>query len=157
MIHRTGIPGPDSLSTLSTTTELLQLLLPEEATSIAVEPTPSTDNIPEGEDTKPGIATKAEDAKAEGTGDSTIKQDPEKPTQSEGFEQTVTLKKGELFGLFDVEELKPTPEISVSVAQMKTFLKANSEDEFTLKVLEKRLEVREIELFLPDVYLVLFN
>ena len=80
---RNSIPGPDHLSTLSTTIELLQLLLPEDSVEV----------IPDQED--------------------------------EAMEG---------------EALKRTTEISISAAQMRTFLKYESEDG-PLKTLEKRLEV----------------
>ena len=82
-LPRRSIPGPDHLSTLSTTIELLQLLLPEDSAEV----------IPDQED-----------------------------ESMEG------------------EPLKRTTEISISAAQMGTFLKFESEDG-PLKTLEKRLEV----------------
>lgn len=82
-LPRNSIPGPDHLSTLSTTIELLQLLLPEDSVVV----------IPDQED--------------------------------EPMEE---------------EALKRTTEISISAAQMRTFLKYESEDG-PLKTLEKRLEV----------------
>lgn len=82
-LPRNSIPGPDHLSTLSTTIELLQLLLPEDSAEV----------IPDQED-----------------------------ESMEG------------------EPLKRTTEISISAAQMRTFLKFESEDG-PLKTLEKRLEV----------------
>ncbi|CAH3176041.1 unnamed protein product [Porites evermanni] len=79
-----GIPGPDNLSTLSTTIELLQLLLPEDSAEV----------IPDQED----------DAMEE-------------------------------------EPLKRTTEISISAAQMRSFLKFDSAaEDGPLKTLEKRLE-----------------
>ena len=83
-LPRNSIPGPDHLSTLSTTIELLQLLLPEDSAEV----------IPDQED--------------------------------DGMEG---------------ESLKRTTEISISAAQMRTFLKFDSEDG-PFKTLEKRLEVR---------------
>ena len=82
-LPRNSIPGPDHLSTLSTTIELLQLLLPEDSVEV----------IPDQED--------------------------------EAMEG---------------EALKRTTEISISAAQMRAFLKYESEDG-PLKTLEKRLEV----------------
>lgn len=82
---RNSIPGPDHLSTLSTTIELLQLLLPEDPADV----------IQEQED--------------------------------ESMED---------------EPLKLTTEISISAAQMRSFLKFDSAvDDGPLKTLEKRLEV----------------
>lgn len=77
-----SIPGPDHLSTLSTTIELLQLLLPEDSVGV----------IPDHEDVP-----------------------------------------------MEEEALKRTTEISISAAQMRTFLKYETEDG-PLKTLEKRLE-----------------
>ncbi|XP_032239256.2 protein virilizer homolog isoform X2 [Nematostella vectensis] len=78
----TGIPGPDSLSTLSTTTELLQLLLPDDAThgtiagdlmasdapttSKSVDPAPTDNSIP-GPEGDPSATTN------ESTKESTLK------------------------------------------------------------------------------------
>lgn len=82
-MHRNTIPGPDNLSTLSTTIELLQLLLPE---------------------------------------------DPAIPDQDEEA--------------MEGEPLKRTTEISISAAQMRSFLKFDSSvEDGPLKTLEKRLEV----------------
>lgn len=77
-----SIPGPDHLSTLSTTIELLQLLLPEDSAVV----------IPDQED---------------------------EPMEGEALQRTT--------------------EISISAAQMRAFLKFESEDG-PLKTLEKRLE-----------------
>ena len=86
MLHRNGIPGPDNLSALSTTIELLQLLLPEDTS---------------------GVITDQEDPDA-----------------------------------MEEELLKRTNEISISVAQMRNFLKFDSSiEDGPLKTLEKRLEV----------------
>ena len=38
MFFRSSIPGPDNLSALSTTTELLQLLLPEDPSQVSPPP-----------------------------------------------------------------------------------------------------------------------
>lgn len=84
-LPRNSIPGPDHLSTLSTTIELLQLLLPEDSVGV----------IPDHEDVP-----------------------------------------------MEEEALKRTTEISISDAQMRTFLKYETEDG-PLKTLEKRLEVGE--------------
>ena len=90
MLRRNGIPGPDNLSTLSTTIELLQLLLPEDSAEV----------IPDQED----------DAMGE-------------------------------------EPLKRTTEISISAAQMRSFLKFDSAaEDGPLKTLEKRLEVCSLKL-----------
>ena len=43
-IHRNSIPGPDNLSTLSTTIELLQLLLPEDSIGVI----PDQDDVAHG-------------------------------------------------------------------------------------------------------------
>ena len=84
-MSRNSIPGPDHLSTLSTTIELLQLLLPEDTA---------------------GIIQEQEDDAMEG------------------------------------EPLKLTTEISISAAQMRSFLKFDSAaEDGPLRTLEKRLEV----------------
>lgn len=84
-LSRNSIPGPDHLSTLSTTIELLQLLLPEDTA---------------------GIIQEQEDDAMEG------------------------------------EPLKLTTEISISAAQMRSFLKFDSAaEDGPLRTLEKRLEV----------------
>ena len=118
---RHGIPGADSLSTLSQTTELLQLLIsaPVENQQESSTGNNSTENTLADEPAANPTDTQDAKTAASDTGTDSASSETDVNNQSASISYTV----------------------SISWTQMKTFLKADSTEEHPLKTLEKLLEV----------------
>ncbi|CAB4009510.1 Hypothetical predicted protein, partial [Paramuricea clavata] len=129
-----GIPGPDSLSTLSTATELLQLLMPSSTPGVPSKPEDAT------EDTESAMETgnKEEERKIE-TGNDGDKVE-EIDIDVEGKDGKDQQNEKASFGQFANDPPLYSRKIHVSVREFQELMKTTGEHENPLETLEALLE-----------------